>query len=242
MELSDASLRFGDQRIYERINLHLPTGSFSALLGGSGVGKTSLLRQIASLPISHTAQFDGTVCGGAPDDIAWMAQQDLLLPWLTVFENVTVGCKLRHQHLSDDEQQRAASILQRVGLADKADALPQQLSGGQRQRVALARTFFEDRSVVLMDEPFSAVDAITRRQLQDLACELLRGKTVLLITHDPMEAIRMANYVLVMHGQPATLTTVQTLNTATPRDVESLELMQLHNRLLTQLAQGEVSA
>ena len=114
-----------------------------------------------------------------------MAQQDLLLPWFSVLENITLGQRLRRNLtdvfsrcplLSAEVQDQAMSILEKVGLSAKADVLPQHLSGGQRQRVALARTLMENRPLVLMDEPFGALDAITRLNLQDLACELLQNR------------------------------------------------------------------
>ena len=133
------------------------------------------------------------------------------------------------------------AILERVGLADKANHLPQQLSGGQRQRVALARTLMEDRPVVLMDEPFAAVDAITRLNLQDLACELLHGKTVLLITHDPLEALRLGHEVYHLRGQPAQLTDALLPPGTPPRSLDDSELMALQGTMLERLRSEELA-
>jgi putative hydroxymethylpyrimidine transport system ATP-binding protein len=124
-----------------------------------------------------------------------MDQRDLLLPWLNVLDNVCLGARLRGETA---DHQRALSLLQRVGLRDEAQALPAALSGGMRQRAALARTLMEDRAIVLMDEPFSAVDALTRLRLQDLAAELLGARTILLVTHDPMEALRLGHRILII--------------------------------------------
>ena len=129
-----------------------------------------------------------------------MGQHDDLLPWLSVIGNVTLGARLR----GATPGSRAGAGAARAGRSDEQkDRLPATLSGGQRQRAALARTLMEDRPVVLMDEPFSALDAITRARLQALAADLLAGRTVLLVTHDPLEALRLGHRIQVMAGQPA---------------------------------------
>ncbi|MGB1271243.1 MAG: ABC transporter ATP-binding protein, partial [Endozoicomonas sp.] len=239
----DASLHFGNHCVFEGINLTLKGGQWTCLLGGSGVGKTSLLRLVAGLPAGESGAVRGTVhCqDGFPvtQRIAWMAQQDLLLPWYPVLENITLGHRLRSSWLSmvgsglkalnrknripPDARDHAMTILEQVGLADKADSLPQNLSGGQRQRVALARTLMENRPLVLMDEPFGALDAITRLNLQDLACELLQNRTVLLITHDPLEALRLGHQVYHLQGQPARLTDAIIPPGNTPRSLDDRE-------------------
>ena len=128
--------------------------------------------------------------------MALMAQQDLLLPWLPVVDNVTPGLppawRGPRRTAAPARARDAAARPRRPG-ARRRDSLPATLSGGMRQRAALARTLMEDRPVVLMDEPFSALDAITRHRLQDLAAELLAGRTVLLVTHNPLEALRLGH-------------------------------------------------
>ena len=134
-----------------------------------------------------------------------MAQQDLLLPWLGALDNVLLGYRLRGVSRAELKRlrERGRELLDRVGLGGREGDLPATLSGGMRQRVALARTLMEDRPVVLMDEPFSALDAITRFRLQDLAAEMLAGRTVLLVTHSPSEAVRLGHRLYVLSGQPA---------------------------------------
>ncbi|TDE40034.1 ABC transporter ATP-binding protein [Antarcticimicrobium sediminis] len=186
------SLHAGGRCLIEAFDLTLPAGRWSALLGASGVGKTSLLRLIAALPCA--ARLDGRIT--AQDNaaiaprVAMMAQDDQLLPWATARDNVTICARLRGERPQPD---RAAALLADVGLAGHETRKPSQLSAGQRQRVALARTLYEDRAIVLLDEPFSALDAMTRHTMQDLAAGLLSGRTVVLITHDPAEAIRLAD-------------------------------------------------
>jgi putative hydroxymethylpyrimidine transport system ATP-binding protein len=134
-----------------------------------------------------------------------MAQQDLLLPWLSARDNVLIGRRLRGERVGPAARGRAEELLVRVGLRSAVTARPAALSGGMRQRVALARTLMEDRPVVLMDEPFAGLDAITRYELQALAAELLAERTVLLVTHDPLEALRLGHRLLVLAGRPARL-------------------------------------
>ena len=251
--IKDASLSFGNHPVFNNLNLTLKGGKWNCLLGGSGVGKTSLLRLIAGLPTGADGKMSGTVACqdgcSLQGRIAWMAQQDLLMPWFTVLENITLGQRLRRRWqdilmrkpvLSATDHDRAMCFLEKVGLADKANALPGSLSGGQRQRVALARTLMENRPVVLMDEPFAAVDAITRLNLQDMACELLANRTVLLITHDPLEALRLGHHVFHLRGHPAQLTDAIEPPGQTPRSLEDKELMSLQGQLLDRLRHDSI--
>ena len=234
-----AGLDFGGAPLFEALDLKLEAGSWTCLLGPSGVGKTSLLRLIAGLvepwPGSTIACSDGGPIAGR---IAYMAQQDLLLPWLSALDNVLLGARLRRETIDGAIRERARWLLARVGLAEKLAALPASLSGGQRQRVALARTLFEARPLVLMDEPFSALDAITRHQLQALGAELLHGATVLHVTHDPWEALRLADRLYVMVGAPARLRDPVVLPGVPPRDVSATGLAARHAELLALLASG----
>lgn len=238
ISISGVSLSYAGAYLFEGLDLDLPAGLCSALLGPSGVGKSSLLRLIAGLEEFETGgKIDITANGaGAPaklsTSIAYMAQQDLLLPWLDVLSNVMLGGRLRGE-LPD--RARARDLLARVGLADREKALPATLSGGMRQRVALARTLMEDRPVVLMDEPFSALDAITRLRLQELAAELLRGRTILLVTHDPMEALRIGERIFIMAGRPAELSQVPPPAGNTPRDPADADFLGHHAELLRRL-------
>ncbi|MWD26916.1 ATP-binding cassette domain-containing protein [Aquicoccus sp. SCR17] len=174
-------------------------GVWTCLLGPSGVGKSTLLHCFAGL--EGNLVLDGTA--GAGDGrplagrVALMAQADGLLPWLTLLDNVSLGARLRRER---PDRARAAALLERVGLAGLEGRKPQALSGGQRQRAALARTLYEDRPVVLLDEPFSALDVATRARMQDLAAAELAGRTVLHVTHDPAEAARLGQRILVLTG------------------------------------------
>ncbi|MEZ8190420.1 ABC transporter ATP-binding protein [Vibrio sp. 1F279] len=240
VQLSNASLRYNDSEhaTLSGLSLSLNAGKWTVLLGRSGCGKTTVLRYLAGL-LDDKVEWQGTLATSdelpLTDRIAYMAQQDLLLPWLSVIDNVCLSH--RFQNLVSDKAQQtnhALELLAAVGLADHADAMPDQLSGGMRQRVALARTLMQDKPVVLMDEPFSALDAVTRHKLQSLACELLRDKTVVLITHDPQEAVRLADNLYVLQGIPANAQSLSVPLTSTPRVLDG-ECAELQQAILDQL-------
>ncbi|OUF55360.1 ABC transporter ATP-binding protein, partial [Pluralibacter gergoviae] len=195
IEVNDLSLRFGERKIFSRLNFAIRGGEWVSLLGASGCGKTSLLRIVAGLAAPTSGTVRASDGGPLAARLAWMGQRDLLYPWLSVRDNVALGARLRGEKVDGG---RVNDLLARVGLAEYADAQPAALSGGMRQRAALARTLYEDRQVVLMDEPFSALDAITRTRIQTLAAELLADRTVLLVTHDPLEACRLSHRLLVL--------------------------------------------
>ncbi|MDH3596338.1 MAG: ABC transporter ATP-binding protein [Rhodospirillales bacterium] len=231
-------MAFEDRVLFEELDLELPGGLTTCLLGPSGVGKTSLLRLIAGL--AHGAKGSVADHRATPiaGRIAYMAQQDLLLPWCSVLDNVLLGARLRGEATTGALEARARELLARVRLANSALARPAQLSGGMRQRAALARTLMEQRPIVLMDEPFSALDAITRYEIQALAARLLAGRTVLLVTHDPLEALRLGHRVHVMAGRPARLDAALEPPGEPPRDPADPALLTHQAELLKRLAQA----
>jgi NitT/TauT family transport system ATP-binding protein len=180
-------------------------GEVVALIGPSGCGKSTLLNIGSGLytPSEGEALVDGERVQGPNAHVAFMLQKDLLLPWRTVLENVTFGVEIQRLALPE-RRRRALALLENFNLAEFTGHYPHQLSGGMRQRVALARTLAVDPSWLLLDEPFSAVDAQTRMVLQrELAQTLKRaGKTALLITHDLLEAVTLSDRVLVMSARP----------------------------------------
>ncbi|MDA9865162.1 ABC transporter ATP-binding protein [bacterium] len=218
--------------LFEKVALTMKPGQWTCLLGASGVGKTTILRMIAGLDTG--AELDGRIA--ALDDqplerrIAYMAQEDLLLPWATVRENVMLGARLRAERA---DTVRAERLLQDVGLGSHVDKKPHALSGGQRQRVALARTLMEDREIILLDEPFSALDARTRAEMQELAFGLLAGRTVLLVTHDPGEATRLGHAILILTQNG--LTELPAPASAPPRAVDDIETLAAQAALLKRL-------
>ncbi len=251
LSLSNASLKFDGTYLFQDLSIDLPQGLCSVLLGPSGVGKSSLLKIIAGIQPFETngsitlkpdgranVQITGVEKNNPFNLIAYMAQQDLLLPWLSAIENVILGARLRRER---PDIGKANELLRLVGLANSANTLPAKLSGGMRQRVALARTLMENRPIILMDEPFSALDAITRLHLQELAINLLTGRTILMVTHDPLEALRIGHRILIMSGQPATLIETECPAEEIPRNPSDPELLTHNANLIQQLAKLDTS-
>jgi putative hydroxymethylpyrimidine transport system ATP-binding protein len=236
--LRAAELRFDGATLFGGLDFDLPGGRWTCLLGPSGVGKSSLLRLLAGLlPLTPPASIEWST---RPSRISLLAQQDMLLPWLSVLDNALLGPRLRGETALAAQRSRAVDLLTRIGLGSVLDKLPGTLSGGMRQRVALARVFVEDAPVVLMDEPFSQLDAITRHELQNLASELFAGRTVLLVTHDPLEALRLSHRIVVMAGKPARISTVLDLAHQPPRDISDEEIAKLHAGLMRKLQDARV--
>ncbi len=194
-------------------------GEIVAVIGGSGCGKSTLLRAIAGLdPASSGAiTLDGEAIKAPHEKIGIIFQEPRLLPWLSVAENVAFGLS---EGTRAQRRERAAAALARVGLLDKAAAWPRELSGGQAQRVAIARALVPRPEVLLLDEPFSALDAFTRADLQDHLLDLWADTqpTLVLVTHDVDEAVVLADRILVMKPRPGRLFGEVRVDLARPRD------------------------
>ncbi len=242
VEIRGGRLDFDGAPLFAALDFDLAPGRWTCILGPSGVGKSSLLRLIAGLadppPQTLITANDGVPLRGR---IALMAQQDLLLPWLSVVDNVLLGPRLRRESVAS-RRPDADALLRRLGMGHRAEARPAELSGGERQRAALARTLLENRPLVLMDEPFSGLDAITRHELQAEAAAVLAGRTVLHITHDPWEALRLAHRLYVMAGRPARLGRPIDPPGDPPRDVGDPALAARHAALLGELAAARMVA
>jgi sulfonate transport system ATP-binding protein len=220
----------------ERFSAEIKLGEIVAIIGGSGCGKSTLLRAVAGLDRATrgTVTLDEIVITGPHAKIGIIFQEPRLLPWLSVADNIGFG-------LSDVpgsiRREKVAAALARVGLADKARAWPRELSGGQAQRVAIARALVPQPEVLLLDEPFSALDAFTRRDLQDHLLDLWADTrpTLVLVTHDVDEAVVLADRVFVMRPRPGRLFEEITINLARPRDRNSAPFDNFKRRVLTAL-------
>jgi ABC-type nitrate/sulfonate/bicarbonate transport system ATPase subunit len=188
------------------LSLTIPAGRFVTVIGPSGCGKSTLFALLAGLitPVTGSVAVHGVSVIGQPGYVGYMPQRDLLLPWRTVLENVTLGPELARQGNMQAARRSARERLPIFGLEGFADVYPAALSGGMRQRAALLRTVLMERDVLLLDEPFGALDALTRAALQEwlLGVWGAEGQTVLFITHDVDEAVFLADRVVVMTPRP----------------------------------------
>ncbi|WP_230368611.1 ATP-binding cassette domain-containing protein [Paludibacterium denitrificans] len=203
LQLSGISKRFGQQIVLDSLNLNVSKGEFVCLLGPSGCGKTTLLRQIAGLDLPDAGYIrqhdrDITRCAPAERDYGIVFQSYALFPNLNVADNIAYGLKGR----SEDKRRRVSELLALVGLDSISAKYPAQLSGGQQQRVALARALATSPSLLLLDEPLSALDARVREHLRReiRALQQKLGITTIMVTHDQEEALTMADRVIVMNG------------------------------------------
>jgi NitT/TauT family transport system ATP-binding protein len=205
---------------------------FVAVLGPSGCGKSTLLRLIAGLirATSGSVEIFGLPVTEPRDEIGIVFQKPTLLPWFNVLGNVTFPMRHKHGYVGDSERERAHKLLELVGLDGSATRRPEELSGGMQQRVAIARALLLDPDILLMDEPFSALDALTR---DEMSFELLRiwterPKTVLFITHSIPEALLLADRVIVMTGRPGRVREVLDVPLARPRSMKTLSEPAFH--------------
>jgi ABC-type nitrate/sulfonate/bicarbonate transport system ATPase subunit len=248
LELVNVWKRFGDAQAQtvavSGVNLRIAKSEFVTLVGPSGCGKSTLFNMIAgllppdddgSLLFGGTPQRDGQLLG----KVSFMPQRDLLFPWRTVLDNAILALEVEGVPRKE-ARDRARAMLPEFGLTGFADHYPHQLSGGMRQRVALMRTFLFERDLLLLDEPFGALDALTRSRMQHWLLDIWarHRRTVLFITHDIDEAIVLGDKVLVMTARPGTIKSETVIDLPRPRDpsiVLSPEFIGIKQRLLAEI-------
>jgi sulfonate transport system ATP-binding protein len=220
----------------EAVSLTVEPGAIVAVIGGSGCGKSTLLRLVCGLdqPTEGTIRLDGTLIRAPHARIGIVFQEPRLLPWLSVAGNVGFGLRDR---AAAERGERVRAALERVGLVEKADAWPRELSGGQAQRVALARALVPRPDVLLLDEPFSALDAFTRADLQEHLLDLWADgrPTLILVTHDVDEAVALADRVVVLSPRPGRVFAEILTELPRPRDRHSAAFDLAKRRVLAAL-------
>jgi sulfonate transport system ATP-binding protein len=237
LEISFLSKQFDGTTALAGIDFSVAAGEIVAILGTSGSGKSTLLRMVGGIdrPSTGEVRLDGRVVNGPSPSLGFVFQEPRLMPWLSVRDNVTFG-------LGDvargERNGLAQAALHRVGLDDVADFWPRQLSGGMAQRVAIARALVTRPSVLLLDEPFSALDAFTRLSLQEHLIEIWQDDrpTMLFVTHDIDEALMLADRVIVLLGRPGQIRRDEAISLPRPRRRGDVQLAAWRERLFDDLS------
>ena len=238
LEVKQVSYSFENLRVLEEISFSVKSGEVVCILGPSGCGKTTMLRIVAGLiPIT---QGSVKICGESLDtkprarqDIGMVFQEPRLLPWRTVFNNVILPFDLAGKALSEQEVSLAHEAIDLVNLSDFINSYPHQLSGGMRQRVSLARALVTNPRILLMDEPLTGLDVITKEELQTEIIRIWREKkmSLLWVTHDPEEAVFMADRVIVLSRRPTCIKTVMSIDLPHERIRSTSEFLRVEQEL-----------
>ena len=243
LTVTNLTKRFGALDVIEDITFTVPANRFVVFIGPSGCGKTTLFNLLTGVVEKDggTISWRGTARPHLGDHAAYMQQNDLLLPWLTLAENAALPARIAG-NLRRTETRQARGLLKTLGLGGFEDYYPGEVSGGMRQRCALARTLMFHRDLVLLDEPLSALDAITRRSLAGLLLRLQTDfeKDILMITHDVEEALLLADEVVVLSRRPMRILRRLPVDLQKPRSIRCRRLVELRERLLAQL-QGQLA-
>ena len=228
----------GELEALAPVDLSIPTGEFVCMIGASGCGKSTLLRIIAGFeePTTGNVAMYGKAITGPGSDRGMVFQDYALFPWMTVSQNVSFGPRQR-QLPREEIAKTADEFVRMVGLERFADRYPNQLSGGMKQRVAIARVLANNASILLMDEPFGALDALTREQLQNELLQIWKrtGVTTIFVTHSVEEAVLLADRVLVMSAGPGRIDSDFRIDLPRPRDVSSPEFNALRRDIARRL-------
>ncbi|GIO23069.1 ATP-binding cassette domain-containing protein [Oceanobacillus sp. J11TS1] len=235
IDVEQGSKSFGEKQVLKDINLSIEKGQFVAIIGQSGSGKSTFLRLAAGLDELTKGKllYNQTSLDQSTINVTMMYQDSRLLPWKSVIDNVNLG-------LETKGEKRAEQVLDAVGLLEHKDKWPAQLSGGQQQRVALARALIHEPSLLLLDEPLSALDAFTRLEMQNLIEEIWSklGFTTLLVTHDVREAIRLADRIILIEDGSVAMDLE--IDHPRPRQLSDTKLVVLEEQILNRIMNGEV--
>jgi NitT/TauT family transport system ATP-binding protein len=231
IDFRSVAVRLGEVTIFSDLSLSIAAGEFVCLLGPSGCGKSTMLRLIGGLldPSAGTVMVDGRSPHDAWDSISYVFQSPRLVPWRNARDNAALGIELRNPSVPKaDRQARASELLRLMGLGNDMGKYPLMLSGGERQRVAIARALAVDPAIVLMDEPFSALDPETRRRMRRDVVELWRTarKTVVFVTHDVDEAIELADRIVVFSAKPTRILDTLKIDEARPRAIDGVPALR----------------
>jgi NitT/TauT family transport system ATP-binding protein len=232
----NVALRFGEVPLYAGLNLEVRSGEFLCIVGPSGCGKSTTLRLMAGLiaPSEGAILVDGRPAQEKREDFAFVFQNPRLVPWRNAAENVCLAATLRYGTGKRKAMARAVHELGKVGLAKDTQKMPAMMSGGERQRVAIARALMVDPKIILMDEPFSALDVRSRRLMREeiLALWQETRKTVIFVTHDVNEALTLADRIAVLSPKPTRLIDTIAVAAPRPRQIEAdPELLRIRSRL-----------
>ena len=233
LEFRDVTIRFGGETIYKDLSFAVRPGEFLCILGPSGCGKSTSLRVMGDLLAvdEGTVTVEGEPAHQGWAKLAYVFQQPRLAPWRTALGNVMLGMELRFDKTSKAARtKKARELLDMVGLGRDVEKYPSMLSGGERQRVSIARALSVDPHIILMDEPFSALDLNTRRRLRAEIISIWKntGKTVIFVTHDIEEALVLADRVLLLSDKPTRVLETLEISAPRPRDVESTHELRKH--------------
>ena len=240
IHFDNVKLQFGSEQIYDNISFDVNDGEFISILGPSGCGKSTSLRIIGGL--LDISAGDVTVTNKEPkqawNELSYVFQSARLVPWRNAIKNVTLGMELRYDGLKkQDMENRAKELLTMVGLKDDMAKFPSMLSGGERQRVAIARALAVDPKIILMDEPFAALDLNTRERLREELIDIWgkTKKTIVFVTHDIDEALILADRIILLSDKPTRVLETIKINEKRPRTIEESDSLRSNRSHLTEL-------
>ncbi|RDW16916.1 nitrate/sulfonate/bicarbonate ABC transporter ATP-binding protein [Oceanobacillus arenosus] len=235
LELKNVGRTFADKQAVRDVSFTAKQGEIIGLLGTSGCGKSTILRAISGLDSEYDGEIavNGKVTRDIQEEVGFIFQEPRLFPWLTVLDNVTFGLK----GSKSEKEKLGKAYLENVGLNDSAHLFPKQLSGGMAQRVAIARALVTSPEILLLDEPFSALDAFTKMQLQDLLLNIWKTyqSTIVIVTHDIDEATYLCDRIIILRGQPGKIDKEIGISEPRPRARGSMLLADIKTEILESL-------